>query len=148
MFLAFPHPFPRIFPSHPGPGAVYVAGSLGHGGHSAEILQRLDHRGRLLAFDVASHELGTRMAEDERMEFFQRKCQESWDWKDWNWLKWLKIGDLRGYFSGWESWDWKDWRCSDWLFVGLLFYLGGRWWNLGIERIDTWVCYWKCRVYP
>jgi len=71
MFPAFPHPFP-------GSGAVYVDGSLGHGGHSAEILRRLDHRGRLLAFDVASH-VGTRMAEDERMEFFPGKCQESWD---------------------------------------------------------------------
>jgi len=77
MFPAFPHPFPGFF--HPGSGAVYVDGSLGHGGHSAEILRRLDHRGRLLAFDVASHEVGTRMAEDERMDFFQRKCQESWD---------------------------------------------------------------------
>lgn len=59
------------------PSGVYVDGTFGRGGHSMEILARLEHGGRLIATDRdpdASHAAG--MVSDRRFSFVQAKMSQ------------------------------------------------------------------------
>ena len=51
------------------PSGVYVDVTFGGGGHSREILKRLDENGKLFAFDQDADALGN-VIEDEDKEYF------------------------------------------------------------------------------
>ena len=56
------------------PDGFYIDGTFGRGGHSREIIKRLNHNGRLLAFDKdpdAVMSVGTDLAQDERFEIIR-----------------------------------------------------------------------------
>ncbi|CAJ1390478.1 unnamed protein product [Effrenium voratum] len=59
-----------------GPAAVYVDGSFGQGGHSAEILRHLAPEGRLVALDVNQKAEAARSLSDARLRFVQRSCRD------------------------------------------------------------------------
>lgn len=61
------------------PGGLYVDGTFGRGGHSSAILRKLDHDGRLLAFDrdpEAIEQQDEALKQDPRFELIQGEFAE------------------------------------------------------------------------
>ena len=74
------------------PAGVYVDVTFGGGGHSQEILKRLNSEGRLIAFDQDKDVLSN-VFEDERFMLVQSNFRYLK-----NYLRYLKVGEVDGVF--------------------------------------------------
>ncbi len=75
------------------PDGVYIDATFGGGGHSAEILKRLDKKGRLVAFDQDSDALNNAF-DDKRFVLFHANFRFIR-----NFLEYLKIDEVDGIIA-------------------------------------------------